>query len=212
VTDEVMTQRDLQKSPAGQNFISKWTWPLNENDKGKYPRFKRTNTIEEYFFVRVVEGDKLLGIGAIRIHWDGDGDFVLDTSMEMTKVVADYHYTMDPHKAHDVEGLIKTKLSGHLILRLSTGRYGRNMMPPAIEAHPHHHDHHHDHGDYGRCEHQHPFHRGHDDRGYDYRNHHYEGKPCENRPNPPKNGPYGGVYNAYDDIDHTRRNHIHSGY
>lgn len=204
VTDEVITQKSLEKTPSGQSFIDRWTWPRHPEDARQPLRFKRTNTVEEYFYARVVENDTLLGIGALRILWDNDGDFVRETSMEIEHTTLDYQFRSHPHMNNDVTGIIKSKLYQQLQLRLASGRFGRSMCVEPEMHHNCYHEHHETHHKNPAC--NAPYHRGFDDRGYDYRNHQYPHAP---RVNPPVNGPYGGVYNAYHDVDHCQSGKRH---
>ena len=198
--DEVMTQQELEKTPEGKDFIRNWTWANQECYNG-HPRFRRSNTIEDYFYVRLVERDMLLGIGAIRIHWNKNGTFMIDNNMQIVLAGQNFHWCQDPCRQYDLFGIIKEKLYRYLNRKLMSDRYcdsdnngccdypvppcRPNPCPPPPPPCP------------PSCEP--PYFRGYDDRGLDYKNHRYRPKPDEIRHNPPKHGPYGGIYNANDD-------------
>ena len=198
VVDEGMTQKELMKSPEGADFINRWTWNNQECVNG-YRRFRKSNTIEDYFYVRIIEEDALQAIGAIRIHWNTKNNLILDTTIQIVQVAKNYHWCEDPAKRYDLEYIIKRKLYSYLNKKMIDNRFecddgcgcyplpGPNCPPPCPPHRPH-----------PDC-HDKPYYVGYDDRGLHYRNHSYQFKPGENEPNPPKNGPYGGTYNAYDD-------------
>lgn len=205
--DEMMTQKELMKSPEGNDFISRWTWKNQCSCDGQ-PRFRKTNTIEDYFYVRIIEEDALQAIGAIRIHWNTNNNLILDTSIQIVQIAKNYHWCEDPAKRYDLEYIIKKKLYGYLNKKMMENRFGCDDQCDCNHTNP-------------NCNHcpppcplpcpphppvppcppcDKPYYRGYDDRGLFYKSHSYVCKPGENEPNPPKNGPYGGTYNAYDDI------------
>lgn len=193
VTDEIMTQKELMKSPEGRDFITKWTWP-NQECVNEYPRFRISNTVEDYFYVRIVEADLLLAVGAIRIHWKDGCKLMVDNTIQIVLCAHDFNWCEDPRKKYDLESIVKGKIYQYLVNKTIHGRYNNDCNRPApcpprpMPPKKHH------------C--GEPYHRGYDDRGLWYKAHDYKPKPCEDRPNPPKNGPYGGTYNAWDDICH----------
>lgn len=198
-TDEVMTQRELIKFPKGQDFVDRWTWDGMDNCYDHFHPFRMSNSCEDYLYVRVIEDDRMLAIGAIRIRWNTRGDMIVESNLETVVCEFTYHYCESPAKRYDLEHIIKTKLYEFLNKRMCSGRC-HPPVPPHPDCRPPHpgpcepckpvppHD--------PNC----PYHRGYDDRGLDYRNHSYIPRQCDDRPNPPKNGPYGGTYNAFDDL------------
>ena len=204
VTDEVMTQRELEKSPAGVDFIQRWTWPCQDGYK-QYPRFRMTNTVEDYFYVRAIEADMLLAVGAIRIHWDEGSQLMTDNNIQIVLCAHDFHYCEDPRERYDLKNIIQEKLYQYLRSKLDCGRYTnrpavcpcpppppeRPCTPPPPPPKP--------------CREEPPYYRGYDDRGLFYKNHNYRPKCNERHPNRPVNGPYGGTYNAYDEVHHRGR-------
>lgn len=179
VTDEIMTQRELEKSPDGLDFIGKWTWP-NQECVNKCPRFRCSNTVEDYFYVRLVEADMLLAMGAVRIHWKDGFKMILDTSLQIVMCGAKFQFE-NPYDRYDLEGIIREKLYQYLAEKMIHGRYHcehpaqpcpRPCPPPPRPCPPH---------PPRPPMPPHP--------------------PC-NHGNPPKNGPYGGTYNAYDELRH----------
>lgn len=122
--DEEMTQQDLLKSSAGQDFISRWTWKNQEHiSNSKYPRFRKSNTVEDYFYVRIIEDDSLLAIGGIRLHWNKEGTLILDSTLQIVECCQRYHWREDPHQRYDLEHIIKTKLYKYLSRKMNTNRY-----------------------------------------------------------------------------------------
>lgn len=184
VVDEEMTQKELENNPTGQNFIEEWTWPKQHGQHGR-PRFRRSIISDDYFYVRLIDHDCLLGIGAIRIHWNKEGTLILDTHLRIVHKNFNFEYE---GPRYDVDAIIQEKLYRYLMQKIMNGRNGdcpdrRPCPPPPPPPRPPH-----------------------------------PPKPCPPPPKPnlPKNGPYGGVYNAWDDVDfHPHRgdydDHHHHG-
>lgn len=180
--DESITQKELSKSPEGSDFIARWTWK-NQSCLDGQPRFRKSNTVEDYLYVRIIEEDALQAIGAIRLHWNTKNNLILDTSTQILQISKNYHWCEDPGKRYDLEYIIKRKLYDYLSKKMINNRYEDNDC----------------------CCHQHPNccptpipypHHNNCCPSSQYSPH----NDCCEYDNVPKNGPYGGTYNAYDDI------------
>lgn len=179
-----MTLKELIKSPEGADFINKWTWKNTICPDGN-PRFRKSNTVEDYLYVRIIEEDALQAIGAIRIHWNIKNTLILDTSIQIVQVAKKYHWCEDPAKRYDLEYIIKKKLYDYLGKKMIDNRYDGNDCD--CNCHPHHNP---------NC-HPLPCPPVVPDCKPHYPPHHHD---CCDLENVPKNGPYGGTYNAYDDM------------
>src|SRR5699024_5035553 len=101
-------------TPEGNDFIENWTWPNQEPVCPNTPRFRKSNSIEDYFYVRLIEEDHLVAIGGLRVHWNRDGKLILDTTIQIAQAGTNYHWCENPNTHYDTRHIIKTKLYQYL--------------------------------------------------------------------------------------------------